>query len=84
MSKGEEKHPSNRWYQPKLWGEEEDKVYRSYRKPYDQDKSHDHEIAIIKDMVRAIMNTLDEIKGYIDDQAEILDDIVYVLYKDEE
>ena len=59
---------------------------KSRPSPYDQayEYTGNHEINVIKDMVKAIMNTLDEIKGYIDDQAEMLDDIVYVLYKDDE
>jgi hypothetical protein len=54
------------------------------RKPYDQDKAVNHDIETLKTFMLAILNTLDEINGHINDQAEILDDIVYVLYKDEE
>jgi hypothetical protein len=54
------------------------------RKPYDQDKVVNHDIETLKTFMLAILNTLDEINGHINDQAEILDDIVYVLYKDEE
>jgi len=87
--KGEENHPSRnydggKWVQPQLWSKEQDSYYKSKRKPYDQDKAVDHDIETLKTFMLAILNTLDEINGHINDQAEILDDIVYVLYKDEE
>jgi hypothetical protein len=86
--KDKENHPSNNWVQQQLWSKQEDSYYRSksnsMRKPYDQDKVVNHDIETLKTFMLAILNTLDEINGHINDQAEILDDIVYVLYKDEE
>lgn len=86
--KDKENHPSNNWVQQQLWSKQEDSYYRSksnsMRKPYDQDKAVNHDIETLKTFMLAILNTLDEINGHINDQAEILDDIVYVLYKDEE
>lgn len=82
--KDKEDHPSNKWVQQQLWSKHEDSYYKSKRKPYDQDKAVNHDIETLKTFMLAILNTLDEINGHINDQAEILDDIVYVLYKDEE
>jgi len=86
--KDKENHPSNNWVQQQLWSKQEDSYYRSksnsMRKPYDQYKVVNHDIETLKTFMLAILNTLDEINGHINDQAEILDDIVYVLYKDEE
>ena len=82
--KDKENHPSNNWVQQQLWSKQEDSYYKSKKKPYDQDKAVNHDIETLKTFMLAILNTLDEINGHINDQAEILDDIVYVLYKDEE
>jgi hypothetical protein len=39
---------------------------------------------MIKSLLTAIMNTLDEQKELMEDHSEMLDDLMYALYKDEE
>lgn len=93
-------HPSNwgdaysRYYQKEQFNKVPWKTGPK-KKPYDREVDdlqgvarttiqHVHELEMIKSLLTAIMNTLDEQKELMEDHSEMLDDLMYALYKDEE
>jgi len=89
----------SRYEHPSQWDNyrkpKNDPWSKALKRPYDREDEgllevskitikHVHELEMIKSLLTAIMNTLDEQKELMEDHSEMLDDLMYALYKDEE